>query len=109
MLPSRRTMTSWVSFVNSSSHQAAEQRLLHVEPVLRLLDDERLRRRHDGVGRLHVATEREAVAEPSLSALGERHLPLVDDEVLVRFADGLLRLPAAEVGEGAPALRVDDV
>ena len=47
----------------SMPDEAPHERLLHVEAVLRLVDDEGARRADDRVGRLDVAPERQAVAE----------------------------------------------
>ncbi len=78
-----------------------------MQAVLGFVDGDAARRIHHRVGGLDVAAQRQAVAEDGI--VGERHLRLVDDEVAVAVADGLLRGPAAEVRQRAPALGVDDV
>src|SRR6185437_4249186 len=89
------------------SRQRCHHRLLHVQAVLGLVDGEAVRRIHHRVGGLDVAAQRQAVAEEPF--VGQRHLRLVHDEVLVRITDGLLLLPAAEVRQRAPALGIDHV
>ena len=78
-----------------------------MEPILGLVVGGAGRTVEYLVGHDDVAPHWEAVADHGF--VGERHLFLVDDEVLVGVADGLLGLPVAEVGESAPALRVDRV
>src|SRR5580693_8437437 len=98
-----RTARLWVVIAPSEPvDQGIHHGLLHVEPVLGLVDDERARRVDHRVGHLDVAPHGEAVRKEP--AARERHLALVDDEVLEALAHGPLLVPAAEVGEGTPAL-----
>ena len=78
-----------------------------MQAVLGFIDRDACRRIHHRIGRLDVATQRQAMAEQRV--VGQRHLGLVDDEVLVRIADRLLIGPSAEIRNRAPAFRVDDM
>src|SRR5690606_13529480 len=70
------------------ARERGHHRLLHVQAVLGFLDGDAVGRVHHRVGRLDVAAQRQAVAEHAV--VGQRHLPLVDDEVPVLVADRLL-------------------
>ncbi|KAG0762959.1 hypothetical protein G6F22_018531 [Rhizopus arrhizus] len=92
---------------DSAPGHRGHDRLLHVQAVLGFVDGDALRRIHHRVGGLHVAAQRQAVAEHTV--VGQRHLPLVDDEVLELVADRLFRFPVAEERQRAPALGVHHV
>src|ERR1700761_296240 len=89
---------------SATGQQRGHDCFLHVQAVFGFIDGDAGGGIHYCIRRLDVTAQRQAVAEEAV--VGQCHLGLVDNEVLVCIADRLFLFPTAKERKRPPTLRV---